>query len=264
MTSNGTLEVTVDDGVAEWRATQPDRRNCVSPAFVDDCFEAIDELRERIDAGDVAALVLTHEGPVFCAGYDLEVFGDPDRTDEQHRLRERYHAVRDWLDNVDVPTIIGAEGPAIAAGASHLLAGDIVVVGPEFRIWWPEVNVGLFPHTLGPELLGRFGRRRAAELVFLGNEAKLGPEEAREMGLINRIVETESVDATVREMGRTIAGYQAEFGYVLDAYEEFNAAKRARRDRWVGMHEAAWRETRDRWFRTDGEGRYGGRNDPRE
>lgn len=264
MTSNGTLDVTVEDGVAEWRSTDPERRNCVSTDFVEDAFEAIDELQERIDDGDVATLVLTHEGSVFCAGYDLDIINDPDRAEEREQLLERYHAVRSWLDNVDVPTIVGAKGPAVAAGAGHCLVGDIIAVGPEFRIWWPEVNVGLFPFTMGPQFISRFGRRRAAEIVFLGNEAKISPEEAREMGLVNRVVETDAVDEEVRSIGRTIAGYEAEYGYVLDAYEQFNRAKRTLRDRYAGVHEAEWRETQSRWFEADGDTRRGGRDDPRE
>lgn len=263
MTSNGTLSLTIDDGVAELRATDADRRNCVSFDLVEDLFEAIDELRPLIDAGEVAALVLTHEGPVFCAGYDLDIVGDPERDEEQSELTSRYGAARDWLDNVDVPTIVGAKGPAVAAGAGHCLVGDIIAVGPEFRIWWPEVNVGLFPLTMGPSFISRYGRRRAAEIVFLGNEAKIAPEEAREMGLVNRIVDTDEVDAEVRDMGRTIAGYEEEYGYVLDSYEQFNKAKRALRDRHVGLAEARWQQTRDRYFREDAVGRTGGRDDPR-
>lgn len=263
MTTNGTLSLSVEDGVAELRGTDADHRNCISLDYVDDLFGAIDELRPKVEAGDVAALVLTHEGSVFCAGYDLDVVGDPERDEEQSELTSRYRAARQWLDNVDVPTIVGAKGPAVAAGAGHCLVGDIIAVGPEFRIWWPEVNVGLFPHTMGPQFISRFGRRRAAEIVFLGNEAKVSPEEAREMGLVNRIVETEAVDDEVRNIGETIAGYEAEYGYVLDAYEEFNAAKRALRDRWVGINEAEWRRTRDRYFREDAVARTGNRDDPR-
>lgn len=262
MTSNGVITLTIEDGIAELRATDPDRRNCVSIEFVEDLYEAIDEIEPRIDSGTVTALVLTHDGSVFCAGYDLDIVGNPDREDERSELTSRYRAARKWLDNVDVPTIVGAKGPAVAAGAGHCLVGDIIAVGPEFRIWWPEVNVGLFPYTMGPSFISRFGRRRAAEIVFLGDEAKITPQEAREMGLVNRIVDTDDVDSEVRDIGRTIAGYKEEYGYILDSYEQFNKAKRALRDRYAGITEAEWRQTQDRWFSDDAPARTGG-HDPR-
>lgn len=89
---NGRLELTLTDDVAELRATAPEQRNCVSLGFVDDLFAHIDTLEARLSDGDVSAILLTHAGDVFCAGYDLDIISDEDRADERETLIERHNA----------------------------------------------------------------------------------------------------------------------------------------------------------------------------
>lgn len=257
---NGCIDLTLEEGVAELRMTAPEQRNCVSFEFVADLFGHIETLEDRLE--DVTAVLLTHEGDVFCAGYDMDVIGDGSDEDRE-QLTEQFGACRDWLWNVDRPVVVGAKGPAVAAGAGHAEVGDIVVVGPEFRIWWPEINVGLFPYTMGPSFVEKLGIRRAAEVTFLGHEAKLTPGEARELGLVNRVVDTGDVDETVREMGRTLADNEERYGYLLEAYELFNVAKREHREAGNGgTAMGAWRQTHDRWFSEEGPN-LGGRDDLR-
>lgn len=258
---HGTISLDLADGVAELRMTAPERRNCVSFAFVEDLYEHIETLESQLD--EVTAIVLTHEGDVYCAGYDLDVIGGDGPDSERERLTEEYDAARQWLWNVDRPVVVGAKGPAVAAGAGHVQVGDIVVVGSDFRIWWPEINVGLFPYTMGPSFVDRLGIRRAAEVTFLGREAKLSPEEAREVGLVNRIVETAAVDETVRQMATTLAENEQRYGYLIEAYELFNVAKRQRRSHQnAGTIMGSWRQTYDRWFSEEGPN-LGGQDDPR-
>lgn len=262
---NGSADLTVEGEVAEVRMARPDKSNAVTVELVEDLFAIIDELETRIEDGEVYSIVLTHEGGTFCAGYDLNVIAGDDATDEERAwLTDRFPAARSWFRNVDVPVVVGATGPAVAAGAGWALVGDIVVVGPEFRIWWPEINVGLFPHTMGPSFVERVGVRRAAELVFLGRHAKLAPEEAREVGFVNRIVDADEVDAEAREIGDILADHEREYGYMLDAYELFNIAKREVRSAHNGGHALGeWRGTYDRWFSGEGP-RLGGKDDPRK
>lgn len=258
---NGSVELTVEDNVAELRMARPDKSNCVSLELVEDLFTVIDDLERRQD--DIYSIVLTHDGSTFCAGYDLNVIAG-DATDEaREALTSRFGPARSWFRNVDIPVVVGASGPAVAAGAGWALVGDIVVVGPEFRIWWPEINVGLFPHTMGPSFVNRFGHRRAAELTLLGQHAKLTPEEARELGLVNRVVDTEEVDDTARELAGILAEHEREYGYMLDAYELLNISIReSRMSRDGGVALGRWRQTHDEWF--SGERRLGGRDDPRQ
>lgn len=244
---NDVIVLDVQDEIAELRFSDPDRRNCVSVEFAEDLLKLTRHIDQRL--GDVYAITITHEGPVLSAGYDLDVVGDPDAGDQRSYLMDRYRAARAWLSNVDRPVVTGAKGPAVAAGAAFIGLADINVVSEAFQMWYPEINVGVFPLTMGPSFIKTYGPHRAAELTFLGAEAKLSAEEARELGLINRIVDAEDVDATVRDMAQTIAGYERAYGYMLDAYEVFNLARREY-DQLEGSGRAVgnWRSTYDQWY----------------
>lgn len=255
---NGSASFALEDNVAEIRLSRPDRANAVTLDLVEDLYAIVGHLEPR---DDVYAILLTHDGGTFCAGYDMDVIADG--TDEEREaLTGRFGPLLSWFRNVTVPVVAGSTGKTPAAGASLALTADIVVVGPDFRIWWPEINVGYFPHTMGPDFIHRVGVRRAAELVFLGGHARLGPEEARELGLVNRIVEADDVDGEVRDIGDILADHERDYGYLLDAYELFTHSKREYEATHDGGHALArWRSTHDKWFA--GEQRLGGGDDPR-
>lgn len=258
---NGTVELTIENNVARLRSTNPSRHNCISFDFVEDLLHHIDVLEDRKD--EIYAITITHSGEVYCSGFDLDVISGDD-PEARTELADKYGACYDWLINVDIPVVTGAKGPAVAMGAGHLKAGDIVVVGPEFRIWWSEIDVGRFPYGMGASFMEKYGIRRAAELTFLGKEAKLTPEESRELGLVNRIVDTEQVDDTVRDIGETLADNHREYGYLLKGYEVFNTAKRYyRQSNNAGTAEGDWLKTYDQWF-SENEPLTGGGGDPRE
>lgn len=262
---NGNLELSHQDGVAELRLSNPEKLNCVSLPHVEDLLTAIERLEGYIEDDELVSILITHEGEQFCGGYDLDVMAADGREAEKQQLQDQYQACYGWLRNVDVPVVVGARGAAVAAGAVYCLTGDIIVTGPDFRMWWSEVNVGIFGYTIGPLFVNRVGHRRAAELAFLGNNAKLTPQEARELGLINRIVDGEEVENEAREIAETLAEYERRYGYILDAYEVYNLSKRANRNPGgIGHAEAEWRTLYDEWFNSDGiDTRLGGEDDPR-
>lgn len=258
---NGNVSLTIEDNVAKLRSTNAERQNCISFEFVEDLFHQIDRMRDRLD--EIYAITITHDGDVYCGGFDLDVISNADE-DTRSELTDQYYACYDWLVNVDVPVVTGAKGPAVAMGAGHLMVGDIVVLGEEFRIWWSEIDVGLFPYRMGASFIEKYGVRRAAELTFLGKEAKLTPQECRELRIANRIVDTEEVDDEVQDIGETLAGNEREYGYMLDGYEVFNTAKRHHRQQNnAGTALGDWLKTYDEWF-SDDEPLTGGRGDPRE
>lgn len=255
---HGSIALRLSDNVAELRLTRPDRSNCVSRDQVEDLHAIVEELDGR---DDVYAIALTHEGSTFCAGYDLDVIMGDD-PDERSFITSGHNAGRSWLHNAPIPVVVGVSGAAAAAGAGFAEVGDVIVAGPEFRIWWPEINVGVFPQTMGPNFVDRYGYRRAAEITLLGEHAKFGPEEAREMGIVNRIVDDGEVDTTAVGLAETMAEHERAYGTMLDAYELLVQAKQEERHTTNGAFATAqWHSTYDDWF-AEGE-RITNRDDPR-
>ena len=241
--SNGRAELSVEDGVAHVRLTDVDRKNCFSIPMGEDLVELYTEIESR---EDVVSVSFTAEGGVFCAGLDLEIVGNPEeRADDLEYMLDIFEPAREWLRHCPYPTVVGAQGVAPGAGAALANAADIVVAAEDLQIWWPEINVGIPPYTLGPRLLRQVGHRRATELTLMGWDAKLSAEEARELGIVNRIVPTDSVTKEARWVAETLAETHHEHGTVLDVYETIQAAGR-RADGSDVL--AGWKGERREWF----------------
>lgn len=218
---NGRATLTIDDGVAELRLTDPDRRNAFSPELGEDLLSLMVEIDER---EGVSATVLTAEGPAFCAGLDLDVLQGED-TDRREYMFELLEGVIDWLYWSEQPVVVGATGPAPGAGTIVLNACDIRVGGEDLSMWWPEVAFGLPGQTIVARLVSQVGWPRATELMLLGDEADLDPEDARQLGLLNRVVPTEDVDETAREMAGVIAEHDRQHDNIGSHMEAIRFAR---------------------------------------
>jgi enoyl-CoA hydratase/carnithine racemase len=241
--SNGRAELQVEDGVADVRLVDTERKNCFSIPMGEDLLELYTEIEET---ADVCAVSFTAAGDVFCAGLDLDIVSNPEeRADDLEHMLDIFEPAREWLRHCPYPTVVGAHGVAPGAGAALANAADILVAGENLEIWWPEINVGIPPYTLGPRLLRQVGHRRATELTLLGREAKLSADEARELGLVNHVVPTDEVTAEAREVARDLADVHQRHGTVLDVYETIQAAGR-RADGSDVL--AGWKGERREWF----------------
>lgn len=241
--SNGRASATVSDGIAHVRLTDTDRKNCFSIPMGEDLVELYTEI-ERHD--DVTSVCLTAAGDVFCAGLDLDIVGNPEaRADDLERMLDLFEPARGWPRHCPYPTVVGAQGVAPGAGAALANAADILVAGEDLRIWWPEITVGIPPYSLGPRLLRQIGHRRATELTLMGRETHLSAAEAKALGLVNRIVPPDSVEAEAKDMASTLAEVHAEHGTVLDVYETIQAAGRQADGSDVL---AGWQNDRRTWF----------------
>jgi enoyl-CoA hydratase/carnithine racemase len=217
---NGRAELTVSDGVAELRLTDPEKRNCFSPELGEDVLTLMLEIDER----DVSAVVLTSEGEAFCAGLDLSILqGDDD--ERRGYMFELLGAVTDWLYWSDLPVVVGADGAAPGGGSIIIDACDIRVAGEELSMWWPEVAFGVPGHHIAARLVSQVGWPRATELMLMGNERPVGAEEARDIGLVNRVVDSGEVDETAHEIAGVIAAHDHQHGNISSHLEAIQHAR---------------------------------------
>ena len=83
----------------------------------------------------------------------------------------------------------------MAGGMGLMLACDIVIAGDDAKFGTPEVNVGLFPMMIGALIYRNVLRKKAMELVLLGE--RFSAEQALEMGLVTRVVAADQLNAEV-------------------------------------------------------------------
>jgi enoyl-CoA hydratase/carnithine racemase len=222
---HGRVWLRINDGVAEIRLDHPEKQNCFSLELAADLRELV-ELVDRRD--DVLAVVVTRAGPSFSAGADTTVLTDDDSSGLE-RLQADYGFVFDWMREEPIPVVAGADGHAAGAGASLLCyAADLRVVGEGTEIWWLEVEYGIAPLSRLVSLAADIGAPRALELLLLGEHGSISAREARDLGLVNRLVPSEAVDETAREMAGIVADYDREHDIAGDFFDVLYHARRER------------------------------------
>jgi 2-(1,2-epoxy-1,2-dihydrophenyl)acetyl-CoA isomerase len=200
------VNVSVEDGVATIKLNRPEKMNAIGALTRKQLGEAIKQV-ERDDA--IRVVVLTGAGRAFCSGADVtELFaeGAGMRTPEDvgNVLRTEYMPMLTRLRTMPKPVIAALNGPAAGIGASYALACDIRIAVPEAYILEAFINIGLAPDGGVSWLLPRLaGTGIAYEMFFTGKP--LSAADAHRLGVINRLVPAERLEAEVRELANHLA-----------------------------------------------------------
>ena len=198
-----TVLLRIEDGVAWITLNRPDRLNAFAGTMRDDLHDAIARADESPDA---RAIVITGAGRAFCSGADLEVTVDlAARGDDAafERLVEAGVRVVRRLAAVEKPTVAAVNGAAAGAGASLALACDFRIASSAATFGVTFNRIGLHPDWGATYFLPRLvGRGRAAELVLAAR--MIDAEEARAIGVFERVVPAEQFDEEVRKLAREL------------------------------------------------------------
>jgi len=196
-----TLQVAHDAGVTTITLDRPHRKNAIDA-------QMWDELRTTLAAvahdGDVRCVVVTGAGGAFCSGADLTGRADGERPHQLAAMRA-INEVALALHRLPQPTIAKVTGVAAGAGCNLALGCDLVVASDQARFSEIFVRRGLSVDFGGTWLLPRLiGLHRAKELAFFGDV--IDAAEAERLGLVNRVVPHDGVDALVDEWAARLAG----------------------------------------------------------
>ncbi len=200
MAKVATVEVAVDGPVGIVTLQRPERRNAIDAAMI----EAFSEILDRIEtAKDIRVVIVRGAGKAFCSGFDLGEDYNAERNAEDWRAvlsRDLEFLIRVW--EFPKPVIAAIHGFALAGGLELALACDITVSDSQAIFGAPEIRFGSgFVALFLPWFAGL---KKSKELMFTG-EDRISAAEAREMGLVNRVVVPERLIDTCLDLARTIA-----------------------------------------------------------
>jgi 2-(1,2-epoxy-1,2-dihydrophenyl)acetyl-CoA isomerase len=200
-----TLDVRIEDSVAEITLNRPHRLNAWTDQLGDELRKAILE-----DAADetVRAVLITGAGRGFSSGADvkemLEQGSRGESPDVETMLRERYHPIIKGIRELPKPVIAAVNGPAVGIGCSLALACDLIWAGESAIFGLAFVNIGLAPDGGSTFLVPvAVGKARALQMALLGDP--VSAEEALAWGLINRVVPDQSLIDEARRLARRLA-----------------------------------------------------------
>jgi enoyl-CoA hydratase/carnithine racemase len=216
MTTYDTLEFTRDGYVGWLRLNRPEKLNSFTIEMWREMSEIGQELR---DDPELRALVVIGNGRAFSSGIDTSVFtaNRPDAIEQGDNAGTRHRDptvdgilrtqdAYSWLEQARYPTIAAVRGYALGAGLQCALACDIRVFARGTSVGLLEHKYGILPDLGGTQRLPRVvGPGKAKEMIWTA--ARIDAEEAFRIGLCERLVDDDALEADVAALAAAIAAH---------------------------------------------------------
>jgi len=185
------------DKVATVTLNRPDKRNALSIALRNE----IDRCLQEMEGDDeVSCVVVTGNGPSFCAGFDTSEFAshDPDHVKAVGESSDRYHR---RLAGFSKPLVAAVNGPAMGGGFDLAVLCDVRIASESAAFAHPEIKFG------APALFGSLreiiGGGLARDLCLTGR--RIDAQEAYRIGLVSRVVPGDRLVEEALTVAKTIA-----------------------------------------------------------
>lgn len=195
-----------EDGIATVTLNRPRAMNALS----EDMLAALQDVWDGLkDNRDVKVVILKGAGDHFCAGHNLKEMtarrSDPDGGAQYFNdLFATCSKMMLSIVNLPQPVIAQVQGIATAAGCQLVATCDLAVAADDARFATSGINIGLFCSTPMVALSRNVARKKAMEMLLLGDFVPAA--RAAEIGLINQAVPREDLAKTTRAMASVIVG----------------------------------------------------------
>lgn len=194
------VEFDIEERIAFITLDRPGKRNALNDQMVSELKQAFTRAAQSHEA---KVVVLRANGEVFCAGADLAYLQQLQQNTYEENLQDSQHLKELFYQIYTLEKVVIAQinGHAIAGGCGLATVCDFAYASPAAKFGYTEVRIGFIPAIVKVFLLRKLGEARAKELLLTGE--LVTALEAKEYGLINRVVETD------------LAGYTRDFAKLL-------------------------------------------------
>jgi len=194
------IEYKLERNVAVVTLNRPDKLN----ALTDEMYNRLAELFTQFQTEDeVRAVIITGAGRAFCSGSDVTTMVNTNLVAGRARMQTR-HAMINAIVNLEKPVIAAVRGVAVGIGFSIAMACDLIIASDTAKFSQIFKKIGLIPDGGSIYFLTqRIGLARAKDLVYTAR--MLPAEEAREWGLINRVVPEAELEANALALAQELA-----------------------------------------------------------
>ncbi len=191
MSNQQATKYSVEKGAAWIRLDSPENRNALSQTLVS---ELIEHLEAANADGEVRSIVLTGNGPAFCAGADLKSGGDVARPSAGRA--NPFVRLMGLLREGDKPVICAVNGHAFGGGIGLVAACDIVVAVENAKFAFSEVRIGVIPAMISVVVLPKMGEHQTMRLLLTGE--RFAASEAKAYGLVHKVVDASQLVPAVQ------------------------------------------------------------------
>lgn len=201
MSENIKLQIEGGGAVAVLTINRPEKRNAVNNQTVEEIDQALAQVEQN---PDLRVLILTGAGEkAFVAGADVNELAKRDTLLGRTETRRRQE-VYTRIEQLEIPSIAAINSWAVGTGLEIAMACSMRVASEKARMGQPEVKLGITPGAGGTQRLPRLvGMGRALEMILTGDPVTA--EEAKAMGLVNRVVPHGQALEEAKKLAETIA-----------------------------------------------------------
>ncbi len=195
------IEYKLEGNIALVTLNRPDKLNALTDAM----YVRLAELFTQFQSDDsVRTVIIGGAGRAFCSGSDVTTMVNADPVAARARMQTR-HAMISAIANLEKPVIAAVRGVVAGIGFSIAMASDLIIASDNARFSQIFKKIGLVPDGGAVYFLTqRVGIARAKDLVYTAR--MLPAEEAREWGLINRVVPDAELEAAAMALAQELAG----------------------------------------------------------
>ena len=199
---NNSILIKIENQVAYITLNRPDVFNSFNREMAFSLQSILDDCEHN---NGVRSIVITGNGKAFCAGQDLKEVTNPELNPGFKKiLEEHYNPIITRIRAINKPVIAAVNGVAAGAGANIALSCDLVVASNKASFIQAFSKIGLIPDSGGTFFLPRLiGFQKATALMMLGD--KVTAEEAEELGMIFKVISSESFNEEVEKLAVKLA-----------------------------------------------------------
>lgn len=196
-----TLKYEKDGRVGRVSFCRPEIHNAFNGTVISEMSHLFGELAKD---DSLRVVVLTGEGKSFCAGADLNWMRSVITQSFEENLTES-NALADLFYQIYTfkrPIIGKINGAAIGGGTGFVAVCDVAIAARSAKFSFSEVKIGVVPACIGPYVIRKMGEGKARELFITGE--RMIADRAFEVGLVNKVVDDDQLDAEVETLIQSI------------------------------------------------------------
>ena len=184
-------------GVAQVTMARPAVFNAFDEAMIGELDAAFAQL---IADHSVRVIVLAGEGKHFSAGADLQWMQRASSASLEWNVADarRFAAMLARIQSCPKPTLARVQGAALGGGVGLTAACDVAIAASTASFCVSEAKFGILPAVIGPYVIQAVGMRQARRLAL--STERIAAAEALALGLVQRVVAPEELDAAVDQM----------------------------------------------------------------
>ncbi len=203
-----TLKTEIREGICTLTLNRPEALNALNLLVYKEINAVLDEIE---NTNQVKVLIITGEGKAFVAGADIAEMSGMN-SEEALPFSLTGQKTFDRLEQMGIPVIAAVNGFALGGGCELAMACDFRVASTKAKFGQPELNLGLIPGYAGTQRLSRLCGLGNALWLILSAEM-INAEEALRIGLVQKVVEPETLLETVYAIAAKIASNGSSAAY---------------------------------------------------